>query len=172
MYRTLVRANPAVYLKNLIATQGLSAHHATEYHNAHFDYNPEEHAHADTYDDTFNLLREWMVEEEEYAKLIQYVAHSDVVSHAFVLKSYFGMGGVCVHYRGRKKGAAVMTVTFPQIDASRVDVDVEVFSHITRHLGRLLEVEESTVHFSICLAFLRWEDMEEEGILYAEVDSD
>jgi hypothetical protein len=172
MIRTQKKHNPAVYLKNLICTSGLSGHHATEYRNAHFDYDPEEHAHADTYDDTFNLLRDWMNEEEEYAKLIQYVAHSDVVSHTFVLKSYFGMGGVCVHYRGQKKSAATLTVTFPQIDASRVDVDIEIFSHIARHLGRLLEVEESTVHFSICFAFLRWEDMEEEGILYAEVDSD
>jgi hypothetical protein len=53
-----------------------------------------------------------------------------------------------------------------------VDVDVEIFSHLACHLGRLLEATETTVHFSICLAFLRWEDMEEEKLLYAEVDSD
>jgi hypothetical protein len=82
------------------------------------------------------------------------------------------MGGVCIHYRGQKKGAGYLTVTFPQIDASRVDIDVEIFSHMAIHFGRLLETIENTVHFSICFAFLRWEDMEEEGVLYAEVDSD
>ena len=121
---------------------------------------------------SFNLLREWVAEEEEYGKLIQHLTHSDFVAHAFVLKNYFGMGGVCIHYRGQKKGAGYLTVTFPQIDASRVDVDVEIFSHMALHFGRLLETTENTVHFSICLAFLRWEDMEEEGVLYAEVDSD
>jgi hypothetical protein len=164
--------NPVVYLKNLICTSGLSGHHATEYHNAHFNYDPEEHAHSDMYDDTHNLLREWSLEDEGYAKLIQYVTHGDIVSYAFTLKNYFGMDGVSINYRGQKKSTAVLTVTFPQIDASRVDVDVEFFSHLARHLGRLLDVAETTVHFSICFAFLRWEDMEEEKLLYAEVDSD
>jgi hypothetical protein len=164
--------NPVVYLKNLICTSGLSGHHATEYHNAHFNYDPEEHAHSDMYDDTHNLLREWSLEDEGYTRLIQYVTHGDIVSYAFTLQNYFGMDGVSINYRGQKKSTAVLTVTFPQIDASRVDVDVEFFSHLARHLGRLLDVAETTVHFSICFAFLRWEDMEEEKLLYAEVDSD
>jgi hypothetical protein len=164
--------NPVVYLKNLICTSGLSGHHATEYHNAHFNYDPEEHAHSDTYDDTFSMLRQWVEEDIEYQKLICHATHGDAVSHAFIIPNYFGMGGVCIHYRGQRKGNAYLTVTFPQIDASRVDVDVEIFSHLACHLGRLLEAAETTVHFSICLAFLRWEDMEEEKLLYAEVDSD
>jgi hypothetical protein len=174
MYRTLVRANPSVYLKNLIATQGFSAHHATEYYNAHVSFDPEEHAHSDTYDDTHSLLRQWLEEDntEGYGKLVHHVTHSDVISHSFKLQNYFGMGGVAIHFFGTKGGDGRMTVTFPVVDASRVDVDVEIFSHISRHIGRLLETKRNHVHFSICTAFLRWEDMEEEGILYAEVDSD
>ncbi len=171
MYRPLKRSNPTVYLKNLIATQGLSGHYATEFFNAHFDFDPEQHTHSDTYDDTFSLLRQWVDEDSGYRKLVCHLTHGDVVSSTFTT-NYFGTEGVTIHYIGERHGAGRLTVTFPNIDASRVDVDVEIFSHMSRHFGRLLETKEDHVHFSICHAFLRWEDMEEEGILYAEVDSD
>lgn len=172
MYRSQKKHNPVVYLKNLICTSGSSGRFGTEYFNATVEYDPSEHAHSDTYDDTFSLLEDWAVDSPEYRKVVTNLTHANVCSEFFNIPSYFGMQNVTIHVIGTRKESCRLTVTFPCLDASRVDVDVEIFSHIALLFARFLESESATVHFNACFTFLRWEDMEEENLLYAEVDSD
>ena len=171
MNRKLHR-NPAAVLKNLIATRGRSGHHATEHYGASVEFNAEEQAHSDTFDDSLSVMRQWAEEDESYKKFITVLTHGDRINYTFLLDHYFGMEGVCINYRGEKGGLGRTTVTFPQVNASKIDVDIEIFSHVARHFGRLLGTESNEVCFFVCFSFLRWEDMEEEKLLYAEIDSD
>jgi len=165
MPRTHYHTDPEAYLKNLVATRGASGHYATEFYGAHLLFNPGEHVHSDTYDDTMELLRTWAEEEEDYRKLVTYLTHATSVNRTYKVSSYFGMNGVTLNVNAERKRTGHLSVMFPQINAAKVGLDVEVFSHIAQLFGKWLESSNMEVRFFICFSFLRWEDMEEEGIL-------
>jgi len=163
--------DPGAFLKDLIARKGESQQYACVFHGANLTFNPHDHAHSDTYDDAIDFLRRVMVTDDEYCKLVSLLSHVDSVQEHYRFKEYFGLTGLFAYIRSDSEGFSV-TFSFPSINASRFSVDVEVISHIALLWAKIVGKELTQVRAFINYAFLRWEDMEEENLLYTEFESD
>jgi hypothetical protein len=159
-------ADPTAQLKDLIAKRGESGHHATEFYGAHITVDPDEHAHLDMRDDAMALLRQLVLEDPEYQQFAAFLSHTDCVQQIYRIPYYYGVKGVAIHYRGETNGVGRASVIMPQVNASRFDVDVEIFSHMIKHWGKLIGTAKNELRFYIDFAFLLWEDMEEENLLF------
>jgi hypothetical protein len=163
--------DPAAFLKDLVSRKGESQRYATVFHGANLTFDPNEHAHSDTYDDTHAFLRGILENDGKYRKVAAFLCHADTVSDVFRFKEYFGMNGVFVYiYKTPEDFKA--TFCFPMVNASRFHLDVEILSHMALHWAKIAGKEVESVRVFIDRAFLRWEDMEEENLLFTEFESD
>ena len=163
--------DPATFLKDLVSRKGESQRHATVFHGANLAFDPNEHSHSDTHADTLGFLGQLAQEDEKYRKLITYLCHGDVVSDVYPFKEYFGLSGAFAYISKDAEGFRT-TFCFPLINANRFHLDVEILSHIALHWAKVARKDEVSVRVFIDQAFLRWEDMEEENLLFTEFESD
>jgi hypothetical protein len=163
--------DPAAFLKDLVSGKGESQQYATAFYGANLTFDPNEHAHSDTHSDTLGLLGHLAQEDAKYRKLITFLCHGDVVSDVYRFKEYFGLVGVFAYVRKDAEGFRV-TFCFPLINANRFHVDVEILSHMALHWAKIARKDTVSVRVFIDQAFLRWEDMEEENLLFTEFESD
>lgn len=162
--------DPAAFLKDLVSRKGESQQYVTMFYGANLTFDPNEHAHSDTYQDTLGYLRR-VAESGKYQKLTTYLSHGDVVSETFRFKEYFGLTGVFA-YINKDADSFQVTFCFPMVNASRFSLDVEILSHIALHWAKIARKDITLVRVFIDRAFLRWEDMEEENLLFTEFESD
>jgi hypothetical protein len=163
--------DPAAFLKDLVSRKGESQRHATVFNGANLSFDPNEHSHSDTYDDTFGFINDIVQKDGKYRKLVAFLCHGDTVSDVYRFEYYFGLKGVFAYVHKDPESFRV-TFCFPLINASRFHVDVEILSHIACHWAKIAGKDIESVRVFIDQAFLRWEDMEEENLLFTEFESD
>ena len=165
--------DPANYLKDLIAKKGNSERYATVFHGANLTWDPNEQAHSDTYDDTLAFVLDATEKDQEYFKLIWALSHHTDGQYHYRFENYFGIGGVtafvCKEYEGDNLD---VTFIFPYVDASKFGLDVEILSHISKLWANVSRRSISKVSAYINRCFLRWEDMENDNLLFLERESD
>lgn len=164
--------DPAAFLKDLVVRRGESQRLACVFHGANLTFNPNEHAHSDTYDDTMDFVRRIMEVDGKYRKVACLLSHVDTVRETYRFKEYFGLTGVFAYISLDPVEGLSVTFCFPLINASRFGLDVEILSHIALHWAKLARTEITTLRVFIDQSFLRWEDMEEENLLFTEFESD
>lgn len=172
MTRNQLLKDPAAFLKDLLVQKGTSEQYACVFRGANLTWNPQDHAHSDTYPDTMSLAREWAVEDTNYQRMSTFLSHGDAVNEFLQLDSYFGLKGVMIYLRKSPEEGFHVTVIMPMINASKFSLDVEILSHLTLLWAKIAGSEKPNLRVFIDYAFLRWEDMEEENLLYAEQESD
>lgn len=162
---------PAAFLKDLVSRKGESQQYATMFYGANLTFDPNEHSHSDTYPDTLSFLQSIAQKDRKYQKLMTYLSHGDTVSECYRFKEYFGLTGLFAYVNKSSEDLQV-TFCFPMVNASRFYLDVEILSHIALHWAKIARKDVSSVRVFIDRAFLRWEDMEEENLLFTEFESD
>lgn len=163
--------DPAAFLKDLVSRKGESQRYATSFYGANLTFDPNEHAHSDTHSDTLEFLGNLAQEDGKYRKLITYLCHGEVVSDVYRFKEYFGLVGVFAYINKDTDGLRV-TFCLPRANASRFSLDIEILSHMALHWAKIARKDIESVRVFIDQAFLRWEDMEEENLLFTEFESD
>ena len=163
--------DPAAFLKDLIVRKGESQQYACVFYGANLLFNPEEHSHSDTYTDTKGYLLDLAESDDKYRELVTYISHSDYVQETYRFPEYFGLKGVITYVEKDAHTGLRLTFCFPQVNASRFGLDVEILSHIALLWSKLSRAELNNIRVFIDAAFLRWEDMEEENLLYTEYES-
>ena len=165
--------DPANYLKNLIAKKGDSEHYATVFHGANLMWDPREHSHSDTYDDTMVFLAQATENDSSYKELIWDLIHRTDGKYTYKFEDYWGIRGVFAYvskeYEGENLSA---TFAFPTINASKFSLDVEILSHISLKWAKIAGRSIGELRVFIDQAFLRWEDMENDNLLGFEQESD
>ena len=164
--------DPAAFLKDLVARRGQSQRYATVFSGANVSFDPNEHSHSDTYTDTLSFLQRLAENSRKYQRVITWLGHADHVEEHFVFPEYFGLTGVVAYIRKDKEEGFSVSFCFPQANISRIYVDVEILSHIALRWAKIANHELNEVRLFINYAFLKWEDMEEENLLYTEFESD
>ena len=163
---------PSQELKELITKYGKSERHLTSFNGANITFNPDEHIRSDFEDDTLNLLREFIEKDPEYTKLVAYLSHSDRVSHVYNFEDYFGLKGVNAYiWADRGDKTFNLTFTFPLVNAAAFATDVAILSRIATFWGTVARMPVTEVRVFIHYAYLQWEVMEEEELLYTEYES-
>jgi hypothetical protein len=163
--------DPAAFLKNLVTQKGESQQHVCMFYGANLTFNPNEYSHSDTYQDTLDFLRRIAENDGKYRKVVTRLSHSDVIHETYRFKEYFGLTGVFAYLEQNPETLNV-TFCFPMVNASRFFLDVEILSHMAIHWAKLARKDISSVRVFINQAFLRWEDMEQENLLFLEHESD
>ena len=165
--------DPANHLKNLIATRGKSERYATVFRGAHLMWDPHEHSHSDTYDDTMAYVLDITDGDGKYAKMIWALSHHTDGDHTYTFADYFGIGGVTALVEKEYEGDHLeVTFVFPYVDAAKFGLDVEILSHIAKLWAKVSGRSISKVCVFINRCFLRWEVMEMDNLLYTERESD
>jgi len=162
--------DPAAFLKDLVTQRGESQQHVCMFYGANLTFNPNEYSHSDTHQDTLELLRSVAEEDDEYRKVVVRLSHADLVSETYRFKDYFGLIGV-FSYIQKSNEALDVTFCFPLVNANRFFLDVEILSHMAIHWAKIARKDINSVRVFINQAYLRWEDMEEENLLYTEYES-
>jgi hypothetical protein len=158
---------PSEELKQIIVKYGISERYFTSFSGANLSFNPNDFIRSDFEEDTLNLLREFTEADDQYNKLVSWLAHSDVVSHVYTFSDYFGMTGVSAYIRmDAKEGVFDLTFVFPKIDAAKFSTDVAILSRISTFWASVAQMPISKIRVFIHHSFLRWETMEEEELLY------
>jgi hypothetical protein len=163
--------DPAAFLKDLVSRRGESQQYATMFYGANLTFDPNEHSHSDTYADTLGFLQNLVQQDKKYRKLVSFLSHADVISETYRFKEYFGLTGVFA-YINKDADSLRVTFCFPLVNASRFFLDVEILSHIALHWAKIARKDVESVRVFIDQAVLRWEDMEEENLLFTEFESD
>lgn len=163
--------DPAAFLKDLVVNKGTSEQYACVFRGANLTWNPHEHAHSDTHHDTMSLAQEMAAEDTEYQKMVAFLSHGDTVTYAYKFKEYFGLQGVMAYVRKNPQEGFYVTVVLPMINVAKFGLDVEIFSHLTLLWAKIAGSENPILRVFIDYSFLRWEDMEEENLLYTEYES-
>lgn len=163
--------DPAAFLKDLVANKGTSEQHGCVFRGANLAFDPTEQGHSDTYDDTMSLVRDLVPSEKKYRKLVSTLTHFDTVYESYTFSNYFGLKGVSAYIRKSPTEEFTVTFTFPMIDANRFALDIEIVSHISNFWAKISGQECRATRVFIDYAYLRWEDMEEENLLYTEYES-
>jgi hypothetical protein len=161
---------PAAFLTDLVSRKGESQQYATVFYGANLTFDPNEHSHSDTYQDTLGFLHRIVEKDSKYRKLVAYLSHADNVSEVYRFEEYFGLSGVFA-YVNKSPEELQVTFCFPMVNASRFYLDVEILSHMALHWAKIARKDACSVRVFIDRAFLRWEDMEENNLLYTEYES-
>lgn len=164
--------DPAAFLKDLVARRGQSQRYATVFRGANVLFNPHEHSHSDTYSDSLTFLQRVAESSAEYQKVISRLTHADKIDETFRFPEYFGLTGLVAYLRNDTEEGFSATFVFPMINVSRFSIDIEIMSHIALHWAKLARKDLNEVRAFIDYAFLKWEDMEEENLLFTEFESD
>lgn len=165
--------DPANYLKNLIAKKGNSERYATVFHGANLMWDPREHSHSDTYDDTMAFLAQCTENDEPYKQLVWDLIHHTDGNYTYKFEDYWGVRGVFVFIsKGYEEDHITITYGFPNVNASKFYLDVEILSHISLKWAKVAGRSIEEVRVFIDQAFLRWEDMENDNLLGLERESD
>lgn len=165
--------DPAQFLKDLVVRLGESEQYATVFRGANLLYTPQDHCHSDTYDDTMGLLVDLVEEDENYRSFVSRLSHTGFLTEKYEFPNYFGIKGVCVFVRhNHVENDFSVTFLMPQIDAQKFWLDIQILGHIALHWAKLAREDLTEVRVFIDYTFLRWEDMEEENLLFTEFESD
>lgn len=164
--------DPAAFLKDLIARRGQSQRYATVFHGANVLFDPREHSHSDTYTDTLSYMQRLAETSGKYRRVVTWLSHANHVDETYRFPEYFGLDGVVAYIRKDKEEGFSVTFCFPSANISRISVDVEIMSHIALLWAKIAGHDLTEVRLFINYAFLKWEDMEEENLLFTEFESD
>ena len=173
MSRSHSLKDPIQHLKDLIAKKGVSGHHGTSFYGANVVWNPSEYSHSDTYDDAFDLLLETQRKDpHEYGALAFHLTHCRSEDLYYQLPDYYGTEGCMVYLRQEEaKNELAVTFVLPMFDASEFEDDIEILSHMALIWAKIAQRETCQVRLFCNEAFLRWETMEEDNLLFTEYES-
>lgn len=173
MPRTRTPKDPATHLKDLVVKRGESESFGTVFYGANLVVNPDDHAHSDSYDDARDVIQTLAERSEEYRKFIAKITHGDSYSLTFLFPSYFDTEGCLAYFRGDADSRAVnVTFVLKEANVKLFDSDVEILSHIAAYWARLANREIKEMRIFVNQAFITWEDMEQDSLLYNEYESD
>lgn len=163
--------DPVSHLKNLIVKRGESGHLWTFFNGANVVWDPREHAHSDTYQDAKDVLLDW-ADDPCYKSFIVNLTHRAGEDFYYPISEFsvFPFGTVYLH-RDTAHNSLGVTFTLPYLDASEFDVDVEILSHISLFWAKIAHAEVTSLRAFINCAFLKWEDMEGDNLLFTEYES-
>lgn len=173
MPRSQSLKEPVQHIKDLIAKRGVSGRYGTSLYGANILWVPQEYAHSDTYDDAMDFLREnFRKDPEEYGRLCYHLTHNTSGDLYYQLHDFYSLCGVMLYIRREDPNNELgVTFVFPRLDAKEFEEDIEILSHIAMELAKMARKETGQVRLFANEAFLRWENMEEDNLLYTEYES-